>query len=337
MTRNAQALPVVFGLLESGTEVDEEPSSSSDRTCVDCASGTYSEFENQLSCLALEACPAGTVQTAPGTAMSQPSCADCEVGQFCEGGTAPELDCTGGEWDHDQNPGTACQAWTDCGAGSRVDEPGDATSDRTCAPCESGEYSEGDNAESCSAWTVCGPGTRVLFGGSESADRTCDECADGSFTDTDNAGSGLRFGHLGSRRGSGEPVRGLDHLPAGSVRHRRLGGEQSCVRGVPERQLFDDYERSQLYGQDQLRGRLVRERRWRRGGEPDLLGLRQFVLDGAKCSELHGVVHVFGRRRRRRNGHVRPRVPRARAAGYGWRGRHARLCSSRRWYRHVLG
>ena len=163
-----------------GSYVAAEPSARADRVCASCADGTSTSGPNQSTCLASTACPAGTVQTAPGTATEAPVCKPCTAGQFCAGGTAAALACTGDTWDHDGKPATACVAMTQCSAGTYIVNPGSATQNRACSPCPQGSFSSGSNVSACSPWSDCAPGTYVTNVPSAGADRICKPCPTGT-------------------------------------------------------------------------------------------------------------------------------------------------------------
>jgi hypothetical protein len=172
-----------------GEYVTVNGSVTENRGCGSCPDGTFSDAPNQASCL-LGICPAGSVQTAPGTSTLPPTCTSCTTGEFCAGDTAPAVPCNAGDgtWDHDGDPASECMPRTDCVAGQFVLEEGDAVADRICAPCSAGSYSTAANAASCSAWAICAPGEYVLSPGTATSDRVCAACLAG-FTEGENATS----------------------------------------------------------------------------------------------------------------------------------------------------
>ena len=117
---------------------------------------------------------------------------DSEVSQsalLCTADPMPASPCSAGTWDHDGDPSTPCALQTDCVAGQYVADPGDATTNRTCALCAAGTYSSGTNdvsctdcaagsyadtsgATSCVAHTDCG--TYTFAAGTATADSQCD-------------------------------------------------------------------------------------------------------------------------------------------------------------------
>ena len=102
------------------------------------------------------------------------------------GGTSPAV-CEGGMWDHDGDPESACQPWTDCQPGQSVENEGTVTQDRRCSPCAAGTFTAETNAGACRPWSICPAGTLLREAGSEVADRVCIPCPSGSFSTSDNA------------------------------------------------------------------------------------------------------------------------------------------------------
>lgn len=170
-----------------GTYVKTPGSAAQDQQCAPCPDGTQSTRDNQTECLPPGACEAGTEQTAPATATTPAECTACAIGTFCAGGTSAKVACASGTWDHDENPATACLAWTTCAAGSYVTATGSATRDRSCTACPASSYSTAKNASSCAAWSTCAPGSRVTSAGSPTSDRTCGPCAIGTYSSSNNA------------------------------------------------------------------------------------------------------------------------------------------------------
>ena len=124
----------------------------------------------------------------PGSAGEE--CESCDEGTFCAGGDTVPVACEEeGSWDHDGNPATECEAWTECESGEFVSQAGSGTSDRQCAVCEGGTYSTTRNAASCEAWTECESGEFVSAAGSGTSDRQCVVCEGGTYSTTTNAAS----------------------------------------------------------------------------------------------------------------------------------------------------
>jgi hypothetical protein len=132
----------------------------------------------------------------PGSAGA--ACARCEVGQFCAGGGAKAVSCPDGQWDHDQDPATACTKQRSCEAGEFVSAAGSATVDRACTPCASGRFSASSNAATCEPWERCEPGEYVSAPGTISADQKCGTCADGTMSDAPNSGRCVPLGSCGA-------------------------------------------------------------------------------------------------------------------------------------------
>jgi hypothetical protein len=173
----------------AGTYVSTPGSTTTDRACSTCPAGTFADQANQSVCLAQGACPAGTVELSPATSSTAAVCDPCEAGTHCPGGVAPKTACAAGTWDNDLDASTSCVAHTDCVTGQLVSAAGTATTDRTCAPCPSGQFSIASNASSCVAWTNCEPGSYISSPGTALADRVCTACAIGTYASTQNQAS----------------------------------------------------------------------------------------------------------------------------------------------------
>ncbi len=148
-----------------GMQIDSPGSATADRTCTPCTAGKFSSGTNAVSCTD---CSAGTYSGAPGAA----SCSACTAGTYAPAGSSTCTECLSESWDHDSNPATACAERAACAAGTRVDNPGSATVNRTCADCSAGTYSSLLNVPSCEA---CPPGT---YAAAKSA--TCATCPAGT-------------------------------------------------------------------------------------------------------------------------------------------------------------
>lgn len=120
-------------------------------------------------------CPEGTHST------SQGQCEPCEVGTYCAPGAEPET-CGIGSWDHDADPRTRCEPWTNCKAGEFVMAEGTSSRDRGCVPCDTGQFSLDVNEAACALWTACGAGQHVQLAGSAASDQVCGQCLAGTYT-----------------------------------------------------------------------------------------------------------------------------------------------------------
>jgi len=125
--------------------------------------------------------PPASTSCLAGTAGE--GCEPCEAGYYCDGENAAAI-CADGTWDDDADPSSPCVSWGTCepGNGSAV---GTSTTDGTCTPCESGSFSDGNNA--CSPWSRCTLGQRLVSEGSVSSDRVCEACPSGTFSTSENA------------------------------------------------------------------------------------------------------------------------------------------------------
>ncbi|MCA9579009.1 MAG: hypothetical protein H6726_03410 [Sandaracinaceae bacterium] len=180
------AICATHTVCEAGEYVSTAGTATSDQACTACPDGEYTSGPNQAMCVPVGACAPGTVQTAPATMTAPPVCADCSAGEHCAGGATAAVACTGGTWDHDSDPATACAPRTDCAAGQSVVSDGDATTNRTCAACTAGTYSTGTNAASCVAYSECVAGTYVSTAGTATNDQACMGCPSGEYSATSN-------------------------------------------------------------------------------------------------------------------------------------------------------
>ncbi len=90
-------------------------SATTDRTCDECADGSYSTMANAPSCTEWSTCAPGEYVSLAGSVSADRQCSDCENATFSATTNALE-----------------CAAWTVCSNGYVEDAPGTATSDRTC-------------------------------------------------------------------------------------------------------------------------------------------------------------------------------------------------------------
>ncbi|MED5464987.1 MAG: hypothetical protein VX699_10060 [Myxococcota bacterium] len=97
-------------------------------------------------------------------------------------------DCVACPADHYSTGGAACEPWNTCVAGEFATNTPDPILDRTCAPCESGEFSSVDNAPACDLWKDCSEGYRVSTEPGINNDRGCASCSGvDEYSDTINA------------------------------------------------------------------------------------------------------------------------------------------------------
>ena len=221
-----------------GTYVSSPPSATADRSCDTCAVGTFTSAPNLATCLPAGACPAGTVQTAAATSVTPATCMACTAGNHCAGGEAPVVACGGSTWDDDRDPATPCIAKTDCAAGSRVNDAGTATADRTCAACTTG-YSSSTNAASCTTFTICTAGQYVSKAPSATSNRQCTACAASSYSSTTNAGSCTAWatctpGTYVSSNGDAQNNRQCASCPAGTTTSDVNQASCTAVGTAPE-------------------------------------------------------------------------------------------------------
>ena len=114
--------------------------------------------------------------------------------------------CADGTWDHDENPATACVAWSTCVPGTYVTGAPSATADRTCAGCASASFSATNNATICKAWSACTPGSYVSTPGTTIADCQCTDCAAGTYSSSPNQATCVPLGACAAGKEQTEPA-----------------------------------------------------------------------------------------------------------------------------------
>lgn len=210
---------------------DVAGSPTADRVCDDCPEDTYSASPNAAVCTPIGACPAGTTETEPGSPTAPPTCAACAAGTFCAGGTAEPVPCPEGEWDHDANPASECEARGTCGPGTFVIDDGDATTDRSCDDCAAGTFSTGANAAECDPWSDCASGTFVSTAGDVDADRACADC-DPGYTDAENQSECAEWSPACGGPEFAAPTSTSDRVCADTTPCVELSDEEACRRSV---------------------------------------------------------------------------------------------------------
>jgi hypothetical protein len=99
----------------AGEYVKVEGSSSADRKCAECESGTFSMTENATACDDLTVCPAGTYTERPGSRDRDAGCAACPDETFSSEAGA-----------------SACTPWNTCSTSFWLSAKGTATADAVC-------------------------------------------------------------------------------------------------------------------------------------------------------------------------------------------------------------
>lgn len=217
---------------QPGEFVDVPGTATSDQACEDCPEDSSSSTLNAASCLSNDDCPAGTEQTAPGTDTAPPDCSDCMAGEYCAGSDTPAVECSGGTWDHDEDPATPCAEHTQCLAGTYVAQAGDSLNDQVCSACSAGSFSVDVNVLSCQAWRQCEPGTYVQAEGSSTSNVSCVGCPSGSFSSGTNTATCMtqtncQPGQYVSNPGSASMDRSCAECPDGQYSASINAG--SCV------------------------------------------------------------------------------------------------------------
>src|SRR5690606_21084200 len=157
-------------------------SATADRVCAGCPSGSYSEAENQASCVAWTDCEPGSHVTDAPSATTDRSCAPCAEGSFSAGANATE--CV---------PSEACAPGTLQTSAATPSAPAvcDSCAPRTwCAggsseagPCAAGTWDhDGVPATACAPKPQCVAGQYVSSEGSATVDRSCEICEAGTFS-----------------------------------------------------------------------------------------------------------------------------------------------------------
>jgi Gylcosyl hydrolase family 115 C-terminal domain/TNFR/NGFR cysteine-rich region len=168
-----------------GEYVATAGSARNDRECEPCPDGTDSTEVNAGMCTFPGDCEAGYVDVSEDGDGSD--CEKCAAGTFCAGGSNPAVECESGYVDGDRNPASLCTLKTECPTGKYVADEGTTSIDRTCADCDSGEFSDTPNAAACKLWRNCDEGSYVSVQGSPSVNRVCTQCSNGTFSETPNA------------------------------------------------------------------------------------------------------------------------------------------------------
>lgn len=172
--RNPLTSCVAYGDCFPGSYVSKQGSGLAPRECTECASGTYSDTNNQSRCNAHAPCGAGSWYSTVPTDTRRGVCTPC----------APDT------WDHDRGPYTACVSQPRCTAGTYQESPGTSTVQRVCTACPANTYNAGGvNVPACEPHTICVPGERRASNGSRTWDASCTPCDEGTFSTTTNAPS----------------------------------------------------------------------------------------------------------------------------------------------------
>jgi hypothetical protein len=75
-----------------------------------------------------------------------------------------------------------CSAVSQCSPGYRESAAPTASTDRKCAPCDSGTFSAMFNASACTTWKTCGVGETESVAPSSTNDRVCSACGAGKYS-----------------------------------------------------------------------------------------------------------------------------------------------------------
>ena len=175
----------------------QRPVGTEELKCENCTAGRFKAGRNGDPC---ESCPCGQWQSLPG----QGSCgAACAAGTFGNSSTGQCESCPPDGFFCVESLKTPFGKAARCIPGERELFAPNATSDRVCAPCAPGRYSNSVNARECSPCTngfqpnstssfctkhtTCAKGERVVAEPTATADRSCRPCAPGMVSTTKNA------------------------------------------------------------------------------------------------------------------------------------------------------
>lgn len=185
--RNPATECIARSTCSPGSFVVSAGSSTSDRSCALCASGTYSVTSDASACSPWSDCAPGSYIVTLPTSARDRACAPCK----------------GGTTSTEKNQ-IQCLAPTDCPAGTVSAAVSTLTSSLPCTPCNAGEFCAGGSIPSvlcagntwdndsnpatiCVKKTDCAAGKLVSNAGSSVSDRVCSACPNGSYSTKLNA------------------------------------------------------------------------------------------------------------------------------------------------------
>ncbi len=179
---------------------------------------------------------AGAAGPCPAGMYGSDDCEPCGVGTYCAAGTVEPLECVQGTWDHDADPKTRCEAWTNCLAGTYIAEAGTTSRDRQCVACDEGQFTIDPNSPECPAWTPCEPGYYVRIVGTVSTDQVCSPCSAGMFSDEPNqaqcmAWTDCEIGEHVATEGTAAADRQCEECPEGKFSTSKNSPDCSSHRG----------------------------------------------------------------------------------------------------------
>jgi MYXO-CTERM domain-containing protein len=153
-----------------GTFVATTGTSSRDRVCMACASGTFADMPNQTSCRAWTECGPGEWVAYEGSDVFDRWCLPCPDETYAASGT--------------------CLPWTTCTSAQYESAPPSATRDRVCTAltvCDAEEYEavppSATRDRVCRACTVCEAGERSPC--TATADAVCESLSDAGMPGVD--------------------------------------------------------------------------------------------------------------------------------------------------------
>ena len=145
--RFANAVTQACETCPAGTVSDTEGATA----CRGCHSQEFQPKAGQPFCMRHTVCTAGAFQTAVPNATADRGCTPCAAGTISNTTNAETCDpCPGGSFQPAAGQ-ASCTQHAMCAKGERVTRQPTATTDRGCAPCGAGYFSDATNTPSCNA------------------------------------------------------------------------------------------------------------------------------------------------------------------------------------------
>jgi hypothetical protein len=135
--------------------ITTQGTSSSDRVCGTCDSGT---FIKNKKCIPYTICENNQIVEKEGTATSNRICHTCRGGSY--------------------KNGNECLPFKTCAENEVIETPGTSTSDRVCNTCGEGSFKNGDE---CKPHTICSDTKIVDKEPTNVSDRTCKRCSNNTY------------------------------------------------------------------------------------------------------------------------------------------------------------
>ena len=177
------------------------PTSTSDRTCARCPSGSFSTQDDPNVCRPWQICTAGQYVSRAASVTADRECNLCSTGGAEAQWTAesnqltcnPYTTCASDYFVFEEFPLSGdriCRPLQTCAAGSYVAAEGSYTADRHCCQCDpSTEFADDENLPNCTTFTECTAGQHQQTSPTVTSDRVCVACEDGTFQSNTRADS----------------------------------------------------------------------------------------------------------------------------------------------------